>query len=1179
MGLGRVALGSSGTLAVPAGAPIRATQGPAPAVHGAVGSIGSLVSTLDLASNTLYSGAATFGIQGTFNAHIPVYDPANGMIYVRTGAGTDISVVNAATFRDVANVLVPYPSLSPPFQTATIAVDNQTGYLYATNGGTSNVSVVSTVTNRVTGTIPVGPGPFGIAFDWVNGNFYTTNLVGHNVTVFSASLNHTLANINVGTTPAAIVYDGLSHQVFVANYGSANVSVISATSKSLVATVAVGRNPNAFAIDTIDDYVDVLNSTGTFGGVTVIAAASNTVHNFDRVGSAPSSLAFDSANQKLFVSNGGSNNLSIIQQPAGTVLGSTPIGHGSVQYATAYDPVNHDVYATSQNGGPGGTGNITVVNGATDKSVANITTSDFPIGVVVASSGDAYIVDQGSAYIEANITVLNESNNVPVASVPLFVSPSGATYDPAEKSVDVVDNGGSGVYRVDATTNRIAGVEGGGPVALPGTNSLPLVYDGRNGNIYVVDPYRTAVDVFTPAHTFLKAIPVGYNPTGIAFDNVTGNLFVSQELYGNVSIISGATNTVLGSTLKLGPFDSLTAVAYDPHNNEIYVADLSGSNVTAFDATTYVKMSTVAVGSSPTSLVVDTTNHTVFVANRGSGNLSVINDTTNLIVKTVSLAGAYLLAYDNVSNAIYNAYYAADSLSAVDASSYVALSGSPLPLGGLGGFYTEGIAFDPVNGNVYVTDSSGDALETVATAPTYTVTFLEAGLPGGTSWSVTLQGAFKSSTGTTIAFSEPAGTWSFAVGSVAGYTANVTSGNVVVTSGPKTVYIGFTAVVSSYAVTFVESGLPASSLWNVTLNSVQNHSTTNSIGFVEPGGSSYPFTVGVYTGYVANVTSGSVPVTSSPVTVDIGFTLVRSAFAVTFIESGLPGPTLWSVTFHGALNSSTTTSIGFVDPNGTWPFIVGAVTGFTANVTYGNVTVAGVPQNVRIGFSAIPAQYTVTFSETGLAPSTLWTVSLAGVPKGSSTTSIAFSEPNGSYAFTVGTVTGYSATPNSGSIPVAGGPALQGIVFTVGTLSLTVVLTASPANFTLGASTTLTATTAGGTPPFSYAFTGLPAGCSTQNTSSLACKPTASGTFTVNVTVTDSHGAVAHGTATLRVATGGGSGTSPSSSNLLTEGIILGVGLAAAALLILFFFGKRRRKTPPETASANPPPPENPPLS
>ncbi len=58
----------------------------------------------------------------------------------------------------------------------------------------------------------------------------------------------------------------------------------------------------------------------------------------------------------------------------------------------------------------------------------------------------------------------------------------------------------------------------------------------------------------------------------------------------------------------------------------------------------------------------------------------------------------------------------------------------------------------------------------------------------------------------------------------------------------------------------------------------------------------------------------------------------------------------------------------------------------------------------------------------------------------------------------------------------------------------------------LGGSLVLSVSPMGGAPPYGYDWLGLPSGCPSSNASELACEPTATGEFSVQVNVTDSQG-------------------------------------------------------------------------
>ena len=72
---------------------------------------------------------------------------------------------------------------------------------------------------------------------------------------------------------------------------------------------------------------------------------------------------------------------------------------------------------------------------------------------------------------------------------------------------------------------------------------------------------------------------------------------------------------------------------------------------------------------------------------------------------------------------------------------------------------------------------------------------------------------------------------------------------------------------------------------------------------------------------------------------------------------------------------------------------------------------------------------------------------------------------------------------------------------------------ASPNPVAAGSLVTFTVTTTGGTAPLFYNYTGLPAGCTTQDLSTFSCTPNTVGTYYVNATVNDS--AAAHTTKTI----------------------------------------------------------------
>jgi hypothetical protein len=146
-----------------------------------------------------------------------------------------------------------------------------------------------------------------------------------------------------------------------------------------------------------------------------------------------------------------------------------------------------------------------------------------------------------------------------------------------------------------------------------------------------------------------------------------------------------------------------------------------------------------------------------------------------------------------------------------------------------------------------------------------------------------------------------------------------------------------------------------------------------------------------------------------------------ATYPITFTETGLPSGTGWSVTLAGStVGSGSGSSIILHEPNGSYSYDVGVVAGYLSAPTSGVVTVAGAGTSVGIVFFTPNSGYTVTFQEKGLHGGTPWQIDVAGEVLSSNTTRISLTLPNGSYAFTVVAVPGYTAKPSSGTITVSG---------------------------------------------------------------------------------------------------------------------------------------------------------------
>ncbi len=284
----------------------------------------------------------------------------------------------------------------------------------------------------------------------------------------------------------------------------------------------------------------------------------------------------------------------------------------------------------------------------------------------------------------------------------------------------------------------------------------------------------------------------------------------------------------------------------------------------------------------------------------------------------------------------------------------------------------------------------------------------------------------------------------------------------------------------------------------------------------------YNWTPIVPKGYTS-VAGGTFNVTVGP-TIPVVVPYTPANHSVTFSERGLPSGLTWQVTLGGGSMSlrtdGGTDDLTFTEPNGAYAYAIAGVPGWQQATlpASGTVTVSGATvTEPTLVYSQVV--YAVTFTESGLASGKSWSVTLGPTLQSSTAASIVFSEPNGTYSFTIGAASGYVANPSSGSVVVAGAGQSRAIAFTVPAISVT------PAEGPVGATVTVAGTGfTGSTPLRSLVFDGVtisscPVGSLTAGASgSFSCTlrvPT--GTSGSTVTATNVGGQTA--TATFTVTT------------------------------------------------------------
>lgn len=187
-----------------------------------------------------------------------------------------------------------------------------------------------------------------------------------------------------------------------------------------------------------------------------------------------------------------------------------------------------------------------------------------------------------------------------------------------------------------------------------------------------------------------------------------------------------------------------------------------------------------------------------------------------------------------------------------------------------------------------------------------------------------------------------------------------------------------------------------------------------------------------------------------------------TGYTVTFVESGLPSGTPWSVTLGMSTLTSETKTVPF-SPDAaqhvTENYSVGEVSGYTVSQKTGSVTLSGTNKVISLTFT--PVTYEISFSETGLPSGTTWALTVGNIKESSSNASVSLSLPNGTYNYTIQPVSGYHAVTDTGSFQVDAAGRSISVTFEQNLYTLMVTETGLPSGmaWTVNVSGTLRTTT------------------------------------------------------------------------------------------------------------------------
>lgn len=343
-----------------------------------------------------------------------------------------------------------------------IAISQDSSTAYVSNRNSDSVSVI-TLATRATRTITVGDEPAGIALRPGSTELWVTNFGSDSVSVINTVTRTVTQTFSVGDGPIELTFNASGSRAYISYYNASAVGVINGSTKAAVGSpIAVDAFPIGIALD---EPRNRLLSVGTNANrVIVIDLLGVAAPVYKTVGTTPNDIVVSPGSGRAYVSNSGSNSISVIRLQ-NLALDTYQFSVGQLPQPTglALHPTASYLFTANL-----GDGSVSVIDLEGEGVVSTIDTANGTFDVAMAPNGKTlYSVNRASdnvSIIDADITRLQGPDRYRTA-----IEISKAGYPAGATTVFIA----SGAGFADALSAGAAAAERDAPLLLTPPSSLP----------------------------------------------------------------------------------------------------------------------------------------------------------------------------------------------------------------------------------------------------------------------------------------------------------------------------------------------------------------------------------------------------------------------------------------------------------------------------------------------------------------------------------------------------------------------------------------------------------------------------------------------------------------------------------------------------------------------------------
>ena len=293
-------------------------------------------------------------------------------------------------------------------------------------------------------------------------------------------------------------------------------------------------------------------------------------------------------------------------------------------------------------------GDVTVIDAATDSILATIPVGEQPKGIQVSPDGKTvYVALSGSSFSPASekkgnlppegkkaggIGLIDTLRNELIGVIPGGSNPEQFVVSRDGTQLYVANEDASLASVVDAASGEMVqaipvGEEPGG-VALSPDGKIVYVTNETSQTVSVIDTETNKVSA-----TFV----VGGRPRAVAFMPNGSRAYVTSETLGTLAVVDTENHRVTGRIELQGDNIRPMSVAVAPDEKRVYVTTGHGDRVFVIDTSTHEVITSFEVGKRPSGIAITPDGKKLYTANGPSDDVSVVDVKTLQVVARIKV--------------------------------------------------------------------------------------------------------------------------------------------------------------------------------------------------------------------------------------------------------------------------------------------------------------------------------------------------------------------------------------------------------------------------------------------------------------------------------------------------------------------------------------------------------------